>query len=334
MKESLRKSKIMASINEFSDEARYHIKAVMQKTDIQAVTIRAWERRYSLLEPKRANNGYRLYSDRDIALLIWVKSQVDSGLSISSVVVSLKEEINQGNWPDALLTTQGPVPIQPRSGQDVAKLKVQFLTALLRLDEHMAVEIFSEILGQVNLADLVETVVIPVLVEIGDRWERGEISVAIEHFASNLIQGKIQAIYQSLPYHLSAPKVLVGCGPDELHALSPLLFATLLRDSGYRVEFLGPDIPLEDLLEYIIEEKPKMVIISAMMGDSIPQLVDFSRRLAQLKTAPLLGFGGAAFNRNPESCLSIQGIYLGKTMSESLARVKELLPVKVLSHLN
>jgi methanogenic corrinoid protein MtbC1 len=324
----------MASICEFSDEARYNIKSVMQKTDVQAVTIRAWERRYSLLEPKRASNGYRLYSDRDIALLSWVKQQVDSGLSISTVAGSLKEAIERGDWPEAVLTTSGPVPVQRHIGQNVSKLAEQFLTALLRVDEHMASEIFAEILGQVNLLELVETVLIPTLVEIGARWERGEISVAIEHFASNLIQGKIQAIYQSLPYHSGAPKVLVGCGPDELHALSPLLFATLLRDCGYRVEYLGPDIPLEDLLDYIAAEKPKMVVISATIGDSIPQVSEFSQQLSKMKAAPLLGFGGAAFNRNPETGQRIQGVYLGKTMSESLLRVKELLPIKALPRLN
>ena len=86
----------MTTLIELSSDARYTIKTVTTQTGIRAVTIRAWENRYGLLNPQRSENRYRLYSDRDVATLRWVKSQVDQGISISSVVRDLNNIINRG----------------------------------------------------------------------------------------------------------------------------------------------------------------------------------------------------------------------------------------------
>jgi methanogenic corrinoid protein MtbC1 len=317
----------MVSILDYSNEAKFNIKAVSQKTEIQAVTIRAWERRYGLLEPQRAINGYRLYSERDIAALNWVKKQVDAGISISTVVTDFYLAVSKENWPDAVISDKGPVPTKRGSTLDINIQMQQLTTALVRIDEHMSADIFSEILGNVNIMQLFELVLIPVLVEIGLRWEHGEISVATEHFASNFILGKIQGIYRSLPLRFSGPKIIVGCGPDELHEIGSLMFATLLRDAGYRVEYLGPDIPLEDLVLYAGEENPRMIIISATIQDIALKLQNFSSQLDKLKQRPIFGFGGPAFNHNPEIVANISGVYLGRSFTESLLRVKSLVPV-------
>jgi MerR family transcriptional regulator, light-induced transcriptional regulator len=317
----------MVSILDYSKDARFNIKAVSQKTEIQAVTIRAWEGRYGLLEPQRALNGYRLYSERDIAVLNWVKKQVDAGLSISSVAADLNRAISKENWPEAVLSDKGPVPRNNGSTLDIHIQTQQLTTALVRIDERMAADIFGEILGSVTLIQLFELVLIPILVDIGLRWEHGEISVATEHFASNFILGKIQGIYRSLPLRFSGPKVIVGCGPDELHEIGSLMFAALLRDAGYRVEYLGPDIPLEDLAVYAGEENSRMVIISATIKDSALKLLSFSSQLDKLKQRPIFGFGGAAFNLYPEIITNTPGVYLGKSFTESLDKVKSLVSV-------
>ena len=80
----------MSTIVDFSDEPKYTIKSVCEKTGIRAVTLRAWKRRHEVLNPYRSENRYRLYSERDVALLRWIKNRVDSGTSISSAVSELK----------------------------------------------------------------------------------------------------------------------------------------------------------------------------------------------------------------------------------------------------
>lgn len=317
----------MVSILDYSNEGKFNIKAVSQKTEIQAVTIRAWERRYHLLEPQRAVNGYRIYSERDIAILNWVKKQVDTGISISSVVADFNQAVGTEHWPQAILSTKGPIPSIGGNGQELATQSRQLTTALVRIDERMAADIFAEILGSVNLLQLFEEGLIPILVEIGLRWERGEINVVTEHFASNFIQGKVQGIFRSLPLHSSGPKIIIGCGPDELHEIGSLMFATLLRDAGYRVEYLGADIPLEDLVLYAGEENPRMLVVSATIRDSALKLLNFSGQLEKLKQRPILGFGGAAFNYDRELASKVPGEYLGSDFMQSLERVKSLVPL-------
>ncbi len=121
---------------------------------------------------------------------------------------------------------------------------------------------------------------------------------------------------------------MVGCAPDELHEIGSLMFATLLRNAGYRVEYLGPDIPLSDLATYAGEEKPRMLVISATIEESAMQLINFLDLLEKLKQPPLFGYGGSAFARPPELTRQISGIYLGKCLGEALTRTGSLFPLK------
>ena len=101
----------MSTIIDFSDEPKYTIKSVCAQTGIRAVTLRAWERRHEVLNPHRSENRYRLYSERDIAVLRWIKNRVDSGISISSAVSELKSMSRTGLWPEAIPTGPATQPI-------------------------------------------------------------------------------------------------------------------------------------------------------------------------------------------------------------------------------
>lgn len=318
----------MASILDFSDEPRYNINSVAKMTAMQPVTIRAWERRYQLVVPKRAQNGYRLYSERDVAILRWAKRGVEQGYPISTVNSQLKDAVNKDDWPEAVLNDKVPVAVHPAKAINRTELVQNFTKALIRHDERMSSDLFADALGSLKLADLFESILIPALVDIGDRWERGEVGVATEHFASQFIQAKIMAIYQSLPLHPSNPKIIIGCAPDELHEIGPMMLATLLRDAGYKVEYLGPDLPLDDLLIYVREETPKMLILSATMKDSAEDLVRFSEKLSGVKPPVHFGFGGAAFIIFPDLAKKIDGQFLGPSISDSLKNIAALLPLK------
>src|SRR5512142_1560167 len=98
-------------LNEYADEPTYNMKAVEQQTGISAATLRAWERRYALVEPKRTASGYRLYSDRDVALLRWVRQQMDEGLTISRVVAMLGN-LNEAAEPIWIDEGNGAIPFK------------------------------------------------------------------------------------------------------------------------------------------------------------------------------------------------------------------------------
>jgi methanogenic corrinoid protein MtbC1 len=317
----------MPKIVDYSEDAKYNIKSVSQRTGVQPVTLRAWERRYKILEPSRADNGYRLYSERDVALLVWLKNQVDNGISISSAIADFRSDSRKGISPEAVINTPAPTPSK-RSSLSASEFSRRFYKALVTRDEITASDVFEQALASFDLFPLFEMVIIPTLRDIGDAWYNGKIFVAVEHFASGFIRSKLMSIYQSLLVQRRISYIMVGGAPGELHEIGSLMTAVLLREAGYRVEYLGPDLPLDDLVHYIKEEKPKMVILSATIQDATEDLVKFDELISSVHPKPIFGYGGAAFNRNPELISKTPGFYLGETISQSIKTVQSILEGK------
>jgi MerR family transcriptional regulator, light-induced transcriptional regulator len=314
----------MPTIQELPDTGKFNIKAASRNTGVPSVTLRAWERRYEVLDPHRAKNGYRQYSERDIAILSWLKSQVDAGVSISSAVNEFKSNANNGIWPEfnQTITSQRKMTHSDLPAQAFSQ---QLFEALIKHDELSASRLFGEAGDSFDLIELFESVIFPVLVRIGEGWFEGKILVATEHFASGFFRAKLHAIFQSMPPGLKKQRIMVGGATGELHEIGSLMVSILLREAGYRVEYLGPDIPLEDLLLYISSEKPRMIILSATLVESTESLAKFQDKLKKLRPTPLFGYGGAAFNNNPKLTEQIPGVFLGRSLSQTIEKVKTLL---------
>ncbi len=313
----------MQKISDYPDEPKYRIKGVSQKTGVQPVTIRAWERRYHILNPQRSDNSYRMYSERDIALLGWLKKQVDSGTTISSAVAELNINIRKGIWPEAVVTAAPPIPSM-RSSLSPSDFANRLYQALVSHHEPAASQVFEDLLASYSLSTIFESVITPVLVEIGEAWYNGKILIATEHFASAFFRAKIMAIFQSLPTLRPQALLMVGGGPGELHEIGALMISVLLRETGYNVEYLGPDLPLDDLVLYANDEHPKMIILSATLKESIADLARFERMLESIKPRPIFGFGGSAFNRHPEWIAQTPGVFLGDSLSSSIQTVQKV----------
>lgn len=313
----------MTTIADFSDSPKYTIKKVSSQTGILPVTLRAWERRYEVLSPSRSDNRYRLYSDRDIAILRWLKSRTHSGVAISAAVAELGQALAQGRMPEVLPAGPGLQSAVP--GNPPARYARELFRALLRHDEADASDILGEAQAVFDLKTYLSEVITPCLVEIGTAWYRGEIRITTEHFASSLIQGRLQSLLQSYPLNRTAPFIIVGCAPTETHEIGALMMAVLLRSEGFKVEFLGPDVPVDDLVDYARYEKPGMIIITATTRQAALELKNLKQKLSQLKSVPVFGYGGSAFNSDPQLLGLVQGVFLGKTLDEALETAKDLL---------
>ncbi|HEX7976098.1 MAG TPA: MerR family transcriptional regulator [Anaerolineales bacterium] len=313
----------MALIDEFPDEPKYTIKMVCSETGIRPVTLRAWERRHEILTPYRAENRYRLYSERDVAILRWVKSRIEAGLSIGNAVHELRAMQNRGRWPEAVPQIPVVVPVRPAQPPD--QFSRELYQALLDHEEGQAGDILREADSQFDLLTVCEKVITPCLFEIGEAWYRGEIRVATEHFASAFLRGKLLAQLQAYPVRRSSAYILVGCAPSEHHEIGSLMLAVLLRSHRYRVEYLGADVALEDLVEYARFEHPALICLSATGLPAAAELQTFQEKLDLLRPAPLFGYGGRAFNLNPDLCQQVRGHFLGETFQQSIASVHSLI---------
>jgi len=313
----------MTSISDFSDNPKHTIKNVSIQTGIPPITLRAWERRYAVPSPSRSDNRYRLYSDRDIAILRWLKSQLYNGASISTAVTELRQMTNKGIWPDVIPQSLALVPVE--SVNLPAKYAHEVYLALIHHDEFEAGNLLRETFSTFDLKTILSKVLTPCLVEIGEAWVRGEIRITTEHFASAVLRGKLLTLLQAYPARRNAPFVMVGGAPTEQHEIGALMMAVLLRSEGYRVEFLGPDIPLDDLVDYARSEKPALIILTASTRTAALEMKRMQETSSRLRPPPVFGYGGLAFMTEPELRHQVPGIFLGESMDRAMEVIGELL---------
>jgi methanogenic corrinoid protein MtbC1 len=313
----------MSTIIDFSDEPKFSIKAVCAQTGIRAVTLRAWERRHEVLIPHRSENRYRLYSERDVAILRWVKSRIDNGISISSAVSELKAMSKNGLWPESIPTGPSTMPTLRTTPPD--QYARQLFQALIHHNEAQAGDLLREAHALFDLTTICMEIITPALSEIGDAWYRGDIRVTTEHFSSSFVRGRLLSMLQAYPTRRNAPYIMLGAAPTEQHEIGSLMMAVLLRSNGFRVEYLGPDIPLEDLVDYASYEHPEMIILTASLEPAAMEMLHFQEKLNKLRPTPVFAFGGRAFDFKPDLRKKIPGVYLGQAMDQAVTVIRGLL---------
>jgi DNA-binding transcriptional MerR regulator len=309
----------------FSDLPKHTIKSVCAQTGILPVTLRAWERRYSLLEPQRTAGNYRLYSDRDIALLRWIKGRLETGQTISRVADELQDMRRAGRWPEF----SAPLPPAPVvvSAMPPDVFNQRLYAALVAMDEDQAAGVLREAHALFDVTAICLNIIQPCLYAVGEAWYRGEIRIATEHFASQFLRGRLLSLFQAYPSRHSAPRIVVGCVANEFHDIGSLMLALFLRRDGYRVEFLGANIHLGDLADFARDQRPGLICLSANSPASAQELRQMEARLAGMRPRPRLGYGGLAFNLDPALRQTVPGTFLGEDAAQALARIRQLLPL-------
>jgi MerR family transcriptional regulator, light-induced transcriptional regulator len=269
-----------------------------------------------------------LYSDRDVAILRWIKNRIDDGISISNAANELRTMLQNGVWPETIPTTPNTTLLHSDVPPD--QYVHSLYDALIHHEEARVGDILREVSSIFDIQTICLNILTPALVEIGEAWYNGKIQVTTEHFASAYIRGKLLSIMQTYPTRRSAPHIMIGGAPTEQHEIGSLMMAVLLRSRSYHIEYLGPDIPLDDLADYASYEHPDMLILTATMHESALTLRTFDARLQKLQKVPVFGFGGKAFNDSPELVKEIRGNYLGSTIDEGLNTIKKLLAEQAL----
>jgi methanogenic corrinoid protein MtbC1 len=303
-------------LGQLSTAPVFNTKAVARETDVPADTFRAWERRYGIPRPQRTPGGHRLYSERDIAIIRWLRDRTNEGVNISHAVLLLT------NTLDAAATT---LPAGNAQARAIGQLVDEIVQVLTSFDSARADQILSEAFSIYPFEQVLLNLVQPVMIEIGERWHRGEINVAIEHFATQFMRRKLAGLVSLFEGSAHRGTVVVGCAPGELHDLGALIAALFLVRHGWHVIYLGPQVPLFDLLETIHSLKPDMVCLSASTSETALDLIPLARSLTEAYPQVYFGYGGRAFNLNPELRRSMPGFFLGHDARELVESVGQLL---------
>lgn len=305
-------------LNGLDETPVFTIKTVVQETGIAPATLRAWERRYGCLSPGRSDGGYRLYSQRDIAIVRWLKRQVDTGVSISSAVALLSMR-GCGSEP-----VQGGVPETPPA-TDAVQLPAQvdaLVGALLAFHEPRAESILSEVFAVHPLEVALEAIVAPALAEIGERWRRGEATIVQEHFATAFLRRRLSALLYAYEQPQTGPLAITGTAPSEWHDVGILLVSLVLRRRGWRVIYLSQNVPADHLVQEIRKLQPDMVCLSAATLASAEMLRPFCAAVQRLPAPrPRIVLGGHAFAAQPELRGQFSGCDIVATARELVERL-------------
>jgi MerR family transcriptional regulator, light-induced transcriptional regulator len=308
-----------------SQSPAYNLKAVLIETGLKADVLRAWERRYDLPQPQRTPGGHRLYSEYDIETVKWLRMRQAEGLSISRAVELWKENIQAGLDPLAGFSTAGSAPVSdrfPLADTRIEILRQNWLKANLAFDSFQV----DEILNQAFAIYPVETVCTEILqqgvCDIGNYWYLDKASVQQEHFASALANRRLETLIAATPRPTRHQTILIGCPPGERHTFSALLLNLFLCRRGWKVVYLGADVPFERLEETIAAIQADLIVLAAQQLTTAATLQSTALTL-QGQGIPL-AYGGLVFNRVPGIRERIPAYFLGESLEEAMYLIERL----------
>ncbi|HEX7106225.1 MAG TPA: MerR family transcriptional regulator [Acidothermaceae bacterium] len=241
-----------------------------RRTGVSPELLRAWETRYGLLQPTRSAGGFRLYTAADETRIRRMTRLIADG-------VSAAEAARQAlTGDDARPALEPPI---------VDQLADRLRAALDAFDGAGAHAVLDRLLAAVSVDAALTDVVLPYLRDLGDRWAAGRATVAHEHFASNLIRGRLLALARDWDRG-AGPALLLACLPGEAHDLGLITFGILAARRGWRVTFLGADTPLDTIHTAIRDTHPSLTVLVALNPTLITTHADGLRRVtAQSRTA-------------------------------------------------
>jgi methanogenic corrinoid protein MtbC1 len=173
-----------------------------------------------------------------------------------------------------------------------AAIRAELAAALSDFDETRADGVLDALLGAATLDAILSEVVVPYLRELGERWERGEASIAEEHFATGVLQGRRLGLARGWDRGLG-PQAVLACAPGERHDLGLIAFGLALRSRGFRILYLGADTPIESVVETAAATEPAFVVVSSVDAGRFRAVARELRRLARRHMLCLGGEGAA-----------------------------------------
>ena len=256
-----------------AESGRLRIGELSRRVGVSPELLRAWETRYGLVRPERTAGGLRIYSPDDERRVREMRDQIAGGLSAAEAARV------------ALGPAAGPVPAE--------QLLRDLDSTLTALDEPAAQATLDRTFESLDLDTALTQVILPFLTDLGERWQLKEGSIGQEHFASNVIGGRLRALARGWGAG-DGRRALLACPPGEQHELGLLCFGLLLRERGWRIAYLGAETPTSELATASAQLSPEIVVLAAMGAQ---RFLDAADGLRELSAEARLAIGGAGASK-------------------------------------
>jgi len=271
----------------------YRIHRFSKLTGLSPHVIRAWERRHGLVNPVRGDNRYRLYTDEDVELFRYLKSQVDQGMAIGALAEMGREKLQEQAQRLSVENHREPPPSE--------RLIFDLTRALQENDRVVFERKMNGALAVIPFEEALHRFLLPLQERVGQLWHDGVLGVAQEHFASNQIKQKIFSAMNQFRTSDEGPIVVIACPGNEWHEIAAMTAAYICRARGCRVHYLGANLPISELATYCDRIRPRCVLLSMTIVESSDEAHMLARELAT-RILPLspIGVGGQSMQAYAE----------------------------------
>jgi DNA-binding transcriptional MerR regulator len=232
------------------NEIQYSISELAALSGIKAHTIRIWEQRYGLLNPKRSDTQIRYYSDQDLKQLMNISLLNRKGVKISKIALLENTE---------MLQQVSDIETNHYTHSVVID---QLVKCMISFDEMQFEKTFNKAILQFGFQSVMLDIIYPYLEKIGLLWLTGNINPAQEHFICNLVRQKLIVAIDGIVsnYHANTKKLVLFLPAHELHELSLLFYCYYLKQQNHQIIYLGANLPNIDLQPIIDVYQPDVVM--------------------------------------------------------------------------
>lgn len=239
-----------------TDDAKYRVGMVAKMTGLSTHTLRMWEKRYGAVVPHRTEAGGRLYTDTHVERLRLLRTLVESGHSIGGIARLPDLDLRKmaAAFPVADAASHAP--------EQLPELRRRLLASIERLRVEDAEALLARAALGTEPVAFLKHLVGPVLVEVGDRWERGDLRIAHEHACSSVMRGLLFSLMRLYPSDDARRRVVVATPADEDHELGALMVAILAAMHGWSVLYLGPNLPAEEVGYAVADSQAELLMLS------------------------------------------------------------------------
>jgi DNA-binding transcriptional MerR regulator/methylmalonyl-CoA mutase cobalamin-binding subunit len=241
----------------------YTIRYVSQRTGLTSHVIRAWEKRYKAVVPRRSPKNHRLYSEEDVQRLQLLKRITDAGHSISQVAQLDSQELSGLAQRGAELTDRAREkhvrPLQRPAKNDHCK---DCLTAVLNLDPDGLERFYDQAAIDLTRTALLRDVILPLFIEIGELWRRGSLKIVNEHMATSVTRTFLLNMLRATEMTDPAPAIVVATTVGQWHDVGALIVALTAAENGWHPIYYGPNLPAEEIAAGVKQSGARAVAVS------------------------------------------------------------------------
>jgi methanogenic corrinoid protein MtbC1 len=274
----------------YAVQTMYTIKQAAARTGLTVPVLRAWERRYGIVAPRRSAGGYRIYDEEAIARLGAMRRLVQSGWSPSTAAAAIASGTAPLDVPDPDPPATRVIPVDRPLGPDLGR---SFVSAAGRLDPDGIEQLLDEMFARGSFERVADEHVLPAVVALGEAWADGRIDVAAEHLASHAVLRRLAAAYQAAGRPVAERgAILVGLPPGSRHELGALAFAVAARREGLPILYLGPDLPVDDWVLTAERMGARAAVIGSVTPADRNAARDVAAALLESRPGLLIAFGG------------------------------------------